>query len=85
MPSVEISAPASTKAITNAAEVQVLWSANRRPCSGSGTVWASSRRSWTSASPLPKPPSANVTTSSQKWGATAHSTRSAAMHMRPAM
>ena len=66
MPSVEISAPASTNAITNAADVQVLCSANRRPCSASGTVWASSRRSWTSASPLPKPPSANVTTSSQK-------------------
>ena len=66
MPSVEISTPASRNAITKAADVHVLWIANRRPWSGSGTVWASSRRSWTSARPLPKPPSANVTTSSQK-------------------
>ena len=66
IPSVEISAPASTKETTKAADVHVLWIANRRPWSGSGTIRASSSRSCTSASPLPNPPSANVKTSSPK-------------------
>ena len=77
--------PAPTKASTKAAEVQVLCSANSRPCSASGTAWASSSRSCTSARPLPKPPSANVASTSQKNGATAHRIRSAAMQTSPSM
>src|SRR3954453_10347691 len=43
-PSAEISAPAATKAATNAPEVHVLCSANRRPCSASGSSLATSKQ-----------------------------------------